>query len=274
MADLNAATVMNLRKKTGLPMMECKEALAACQGDEAAAVEWLSKKHKGKMENRADRETGEGRIGVYISPDGKKGGIVELRCETAPVGKNEIFINLANKIAQRVAEGTEQKPDPEQIQAALAQDFTEVFGKLREQMKLGACRKVTGDAISAYVHHDGKSGAILAFSGTPKDAEIGKNTAMHVTFHKPISIDRAGVPADQVEKVRVAAIEQAKEEGKPEGVRPKIADGKVNAYFAERVLLEQEHARNDLYGRKKVKDALAEFGLTGVSDMVVLSVGG
>jgi elongation factor Ts len=274
MAELNASQVMNLRKKTGLPMMECKEALAACGGDEAAAIEWLQKKHKGKMETRADRETGEGRIGVYISPDGTSGGLVELRCETAPVGKNEIFINLANKLAEYVAKGSERSPDPAQVRAANEADFTAVFGQLREQMNLGVCRKVSGDYVAKYVHHDGKSGVLVAFSGKPKDNEIGPNTAMHVTFHKPIAIDRGGVPAEEVEKVRQAAMEQAAEEGKPEGVRPKIAEGKVNAFYAEKVLLEQEHARSDVYGRKKVKDVLAEHGLTGVTDMVFAAVGG
>jgi elongation factor Ts len=274
MAELSAAQVMALRKKTGLPMMECKEALMECGSDETAALEWLQKKHKGKMESRSDRETGEGRIGVYIDAAGKVGAIVELRCETAPVGKNEMFVNLANKLAKHVASGTEVTPSSESVRAALEADMTEVYGKLRETMNVGKCRKVTGDALASYIHHDGKSGVLLAMKGKPSDADLGKNLAMHVTFHKPLAIDRDGVPADEVKKVRAAAIELAKEEGKPAHVVEKVADGKVNAFYAENVLLEQEHARSDLYGRKKVKDVLVEHGVSTVTDMAYVALGG
>lgn len=272
--ELSAAQVMALRKKTGLPMMECKQALTECGGDEANAIEWLKKKHKGKMESRGDRETGEGRIGVYIDPSRKTGAIIELRCESAPVGKNELFIDLANNIGRYVAEGSENSPDPATVQKAMESQITEVYGQLRETMNVGTCRKVTGEVLESYVHHDGKSGVLVAMSGKPIDGEVGKNLAMHIAFHKPVAIDRNGVPADKVESVRSEAQAAAREEGKPEGVIGKIAEGKVNAYFAECVLLEQEHARNDVYGRKKVKDVLSEHGVSGVSDMVFLAVGG
>lgn len=265
---------MALRKKTGLPMMECKEALVECGGDEAAAIEWLTKKHKGKMETRSDRETGEGRVGVYINEAGTVGGIVELRCETAPVGKNEMFIDLANKLAAKVADGSEDSPSADALRASMEADITHVYGKLRETMNIGICRKLTGDALTYYVHHDGKSGVLIAMSGSPASEDVGKHLAMHVTFHNPIAIDRDGVPAEDVEKVRTEAIAQAKEGGKPEGVIDKIAEGKVNAFFAEKVLLEQEHARSDLYGKKRVKDVLAEHGVTGVTGIARVAIGG
>ena len=272
MAELSAAQVMALRKKTGLPMMECKQALTECNGDETAAVEWLSKKHKGKMESRSDRETGEGRIGIYIDQSGTTGGIVELRCETAPVGKNEVFIELANDLARHVAEGSESAPDGASVKEAMDKRMTEVYGKLQEAMNIGTCRKLSGDALTYYVHHDGKSGVLIALNGKPADAEVGKNLAMHVTFHKPLAIDRDGVPADQIEKVRKDAIDMAKEEGKPEQVIDKIAEGRVSAFVSENALMEQEHARTDLYGRKKVKDVLAEHGVTGISEMAYVAI--
>ncbi len=272
MAELSAAKVMALRKKTGLPMMECKQALTENNGDEAAAIEWLNKKHKGKMESRSDRETGEGRIGLFISDDGKTGGIVELRCETNPVAKNDLFINLANDIAKYIAQGDETAPAADAVKSAMEGPMTEVYGQLRETMNVGTCRKLTGDALVSYVHHDGKSGVLISLAGQPADEEVGKNLAMHVTFHKPMAVNRDGVPAEQVEKVRAEAIAIAKEEGKPEGVIDKIAEGKVNAFYAEHVLLEQEHARNDIYGKKKVKDVLAEHGIKDVTDLALLAV--
>ncbi len=273
MAELSAATVMALRKKTGLPMMECKEALAECNGDEAAAIEWLTKKHKGKMEARSDRETGEGRIGIYISPDGTTGGIVELRCETAPVAKNEMFINLANAMAEHVAKGAEVSPSADSVRSALENQITDVYGKLRETMNIGVCRKVTGDALASYVHFDGKSGVLIGMTGKPASDDVGKNLAMHATSLRPLAANREDVSAADVEKVRQMAVTQAKEEGKPDQIVDKIAEGKVNAFYAEQVLVEQEHVRSDVYGKKKVKDVLAENGVTGVTDMVYLAVG-
>lgn len=273
MAELSAAQVMALRKKTGLPMMECKEALTECHGDEAAAIEWLTQKHKGKMEARSDRETGEGRVGLYIAPDGKTGGIIELRCETAPVAKNEMFVNLANMIAKVVAEGNEKAPAAGSVKEKVDKQFTEVYGRLRESMNIGDCRKVTADALAAYVHFDGKTGVLIGLKGNPKDGEVGKNLAMHATSLRPIAASREGVPPAEVEKVRAFAIAQAKEEGKPEQIVAKIAEGKVNAFFAEKVLVEQEHVRSDVYGKKKVKDVLAENGVTGVTELVYMTVG-
>lgn len=274
MAELSASQVMALRKKTGLPMMECKEALKEAGGNEESAMEWLRKKHKGKMDSRSDRETGEGRIGTYISDDGKVGAIVELRCETAPVGKNEMFIKLADNIAKYVASQDAAAPDGADVQKAMESDITDVYGKLRETMNVGVCRKVTGDAVTSYVHHDGKSGVMLALSGNPTDDEVGKNLGMHATAFKPLAVDRDGVPAEKVEQVRAEAKQQAKDEGKPDQIVEKIAEGKVNAFYAECVLLEQEHARSDVYGKKKVKDVLKENGVTGVSEMVYIAVGG
>ncbi len=253
-------------------MMECKEALIENNGDEAAAIEWLNKKHKGKMDARSDRETGEGRVGLYIADDAKSGAIIELRCETNPVAKNDLFIDLANDIAKYVAAGSEAEPKADDIKAAMDGPMTEVYGKLRETMNIGKCRKLSGDALVSYIHHDGKSGVLIALEGNPSNEEVGKSLAMHVTFHQPMAINRDGVPADQVEKVRTEAIAIAKEEGKPEGVIDKIAEGKVNAYFAEKVLLEQEHARNDLYGKKKVKDVLTEHGVTDVLDLAYMAI--
>jgi len=273
MAELTAGQVMALRKKTGLPMMECKEALTECNGDEAAAIEWLSRKHKGKMEARSDRETGEGRVGIYISPDGTTGAICELRCETAPVAKNDMFISLANKIAEVVAKGNEKAPAADSIRGAVEAQITEVYGKLRETMNIGDCRRVAADALAGYVHFDGKTGVLIGLKGKPKDADVGKNLAMHATSLRPIAPNRESVPAAEVEKVRQFAIEQAKEEGKPEQIVGKIADGKVNAFYAEKVLVEQEHVRSDVYGKKKVKDVLAEHGVTGVTELVYMTVG-
>ncbi len=278
MAAITAQMVKDLREKTDLPMMECKQALQECGGELEAAMEWLRKKHKGKLAERADRATGEGRIAIFMDAAKKTGGIIELQCETAPVAKNDLFVNLAHAFAKRVAEGSEAAPDPAAIRADAALDkmFTEVFGRLRETMNLTQCRRVTGNHLASYVHHDGKSGVLLALSAPPKsDKNIGGDLCMHTLFSMPVAIDRKSVPTAQVDKVRNDARELATAEGKPAQIVDKIAEGKANAFFAERVLMEQFHVKTDDYGKNaKIADVLKGAGVDAVTDMVIMKVGG
>lgn len=274
---ISAQSVKDLREKTDLPMMECKQALSECNGDMETAIEWLRRKHKGKLADHADRATGEGRIGIYIDDARKAGGIIELQCETAPVAKNKMFVDLAQAFARKVAKGSERSPRPESIRGdpELDRMFTDVFGKLRESMNLARCRRVEGANLSSYVHHDGKSGVLLALDAVPKsDKNIGGDLCMHALFTMPVAVDRAGVSAEQVEKVRKNATELAQVEGKNESITAKIAEGKVNAFYAERVLMEQLHVKTDDYGKMKVADVLKSAGVKAVTDLVILKVGG
>lgn len=277
MATITAQMVKNLREKTDLPMMECKQALTECDGDIESALDWLRKKHKGKLAERSGRATGEGRIAIFIDDTKKVGAIIELQCETAPVAKNEMFVNLADAFARKVAAGDTATPDPEIIRndAELDAKFTDVYGRLRETMNLTQCRRVTGAYLTSYVHHDGKSGVLMALDQTPEsDKNIGADLCMHTLFSMPVAIDREGVPAEQVEKVRNEAREMAVAEGKPEQIVDKIANGKVNAFFAERVLIEQLHVKTDDYGKTKVGKVLEQAGVSAVTDMVIMKVGG
>ena len=275
MANITAQMVKDLRESTGLPMMECKQALTENNGDIEAATEWLRKKHKGKMADRAGRETGEGRIGVYIDDAGKVGAIVELRTETAPVAANEIFVNLANTMARKVADGGEATPAPDSIRNDPEIDtlFTDTYGKLRETMNLVRCRRVTGEYLASYVHHDGKTGVLLALDAAPAEKSVAADLCMHTAFAKPLAADRTGIPEAEVEKARVLAREVALEEGKPEEIVDKIVAGKVSSFYAEKALMEQLHARTDVYGKKKVCDVLKEAGVNAVTDMVVMVIG-
>ena len=277
MAGITAQMVKDLREKTDLPMMECKHALTECNGDVEAAMEWLRKRHKGKMAERSGRITGEGRIGVYLDDAKKVGAIVELQCETAPVAKNELFVNLADTVAKKVAAGSDPKPDAGTVRNDPEMDamFTDVFGRLRETMNLRQCRRVEGTHLAYYVHHDGKSGVMLALDAEPEsDKNIAADLCMHALFMEPLAVDRSGVPAEQVEKVRADAIEIAKAEDKPEQIIEKIAAGKVNAFFGLRVLMEQLHVKTDDYGKKaKVGDVLKKAGVNAVTDLAIMKVG-
>ncbi len=276
MATITAQMVKELRQKTDLPMMECKQALTECNGDAAASIEWLRKKHKGKLADRTDRATGEGRIGIYIDEAGKVGGIIELQCETTPVAKNELFINLAQAFAKKVAQGSEAAPDPQAVRNDPDMDarFTDAFGLMREAMNLRQCRRVEGACLASYVHHDGKSGILLAMDATPdSDKNIGADLCMHTLFSMPLAIDRTGVPADEVEKVRATAREIAQSEKKTEQIIDKIVEGKVRAFFGEKVLMEQMHVKTDDYGKTQISEVLKSAGVNAVTDLAIMKVG-
>lgn len=255
-------------------MMECKQALSENDGEIEAAKAWLQKRHKGKMADRAGKATGEGRIAVCIN--GGVGGIVELQCETAPVAKNELFVALADAFAEAAARSDSATPDPDALRNAPELDakFTEAFGQLREAMKLTRARRVAGTYLTSYVHHDGKSGVLIALDAVPSSDNIGPDLCMHATFARPIAIDRDGVPEDQVERVRSQAREIAESEGKKPEIIEKIVAGKVNAFFGERTLMEQLHARSDVYGKKKIRDVLASAGVGAVTDLAFMKIGG
>jgi elongation factor Ts len=277
MAEITAKLVKDLRERTDLPMMECKQALTECSGDMNEAIEWLRKKHKGKLADRSDKVTGEGRISVWMNESRTIGGIVELQCETAPVAKNEMFVALADDFARKVGEGSSPAPNPDDIRNDPEMDkrFTDVFGRLRESMKLAQCRRVEGAHLASYIHHDGKSGVLLALDAAPKsDKNVAADLCMHALFTKPVAIERGAVSLEQVEKVRAEARELAKAEGKPDQIVEKIAEGKVNAFFAERVLVEQLHVKTDDYGKQKVGDVLKAAGVNKVTDLVIMVVGG
>lgn len=277
MATVTAQMVKDLRLKTDLPMMECKQALSENDGDMVKAVEWLKKKHKGKLAERADRATGEGRIAVYMNDAKTAGAMIELQCETAPVAKNEMFVDLANSFAVKVASGSDASPEVDSIRNDSEMDskFTEVYGKLRETMNLTKCRRMEGGHLSCYIHHDGKSGVLLAMDAEPKsDKNVAADLCMHALFTQPLAIDRSGVPTEQVDKVRKEAIELAKSDGKNDEIVEKISEGKVNAFYAERVLMEQWHVKTDDYGKKKVGDILKEAGVNAVTDLIIMKVGG
>jgi elongation factor Ts len=231
------------------------------------------------MESRADRKTGEGRIAVHIDEAGTTGAIIELRCETVPVAKNELFVDLANKIARQVAEQSEDAPNPDAILSAesvtdpgqtVSDVLTEVYGKLRETMKLASCRRVVGNCLTSYVHHDGKSGVLIALDARPTEENAGLDLCHHATFSRPMAITRDQIPAEAVDKVRSQAREIAIEEGKPEKIIDKIVEGKVNAFCAENSLMEQEHVK---VTKTKVRDVLKGAGVNAVTDLVFMRVG-
>ncbi len=280
MAAITASQVKALREETGLPMMECKSALTETGGDSEAAKDFLKKKYKGKMDSRASNVTGEGRVGIFISDDKTMGAIVDLRCETAPVAKTDQFIALAEGIARSVADQADANPTPEAAMEtasvvtpgrAVKDEITEVFGVLRENMKVHACQKMSGGFLCSYVHHDGKSGVLIAMDKAPTTDSVAVDLCHHAVFSNPQAITRDQISAEEIKKVETLAREIAEGEGKPANIVDMIAKGKVNAFCAENALMEQEHVK---VPKTKVGDVLKAAGVSAVTDVCTVRIAG
>jgi len=270
MAEITAAAVKALRDRSGLPMMECKAALVAADGDMEQAMKDLRTKAGAKASKFAERETAEGRIGFYA--DDKVGGLIELRCESAPSAKSDQFIALANDLAKQVA--LKGAKTPEEL---LAQPFvgdpskkvsdriSDVFVIVRENMKPARMKAFFG-LVGGYVHHDGSTGAMVLVEGAKAEPQMLRDVSMHITATRPRYGRREDVPADilagemEIAKAQIAA--DPKNASKPANIIEKIAEGKLKTWLAENVLNEQPFVKDD---SKTVGALLQSAGLKLVS---------
>jgi len=265
MSEIPAALVKQLRDRTLAPFGDCKKALIETGGDIDKAIDLLRKKNSAIQAKTGDRETAEGRIGVFV--DAAKGiaGLVELRCESPPVTKSEHFIGLANDIARHVA-----NTPAKDVEELLTQPFVdgsgktvfdrigEVVGIIRENMKPAKFARFEG-TCGAYAHHDGSVGVVLEVEGG-SNPELLRDICMHIVAKKPIALNREEVPAELVAKEREIAKEQAEAQGKgkPANIVEKIAEGKVNSWLKDIVLLEQPFVKDE---SKTVGDLLKAAGM-------------
>lgn len=264
MPEITAAVVKGLRDKTNLPMMECKQALEACGGDEAAAIEWLRKQGKKTMESRSDRETSSGRIAMYADMAKGVGAMIELQCESAPVANSEDFIALANNLAKQLATGPGantpeelwKQPSPGAAGKTLEEEKDDLANKIREVFNLSRIVRFDGPS-GGYVHHNGASGVLILVEGG--NAEVVKDIAMHTAAMRPSAVSKEELDPAVVEKEREILAAAARQEGKPENIIAKMVDGRMRNFFSERVLLEQPFVKDD---KKTVGQLAKEAKLT------------
>jgi len=255
MAEITAAAVMALREKTGLPMMECKQALQECGGDTAAAVDWLRKQGIKTQSLRADRETSCGRLAVYTDTARGVGTIIELRCESPPVAGSQDFRDLAHDIAKTLALGP-GAATPEALLAqrslahperTLAELKDDLFNRMREVFDLARIHRIDAPC-GGYAHHDGSKASLVQISGDTagaKAAEVAKDVAMHVVALAPQAITKEDLDPAVVAKEREILTEAARKEGKPENIIGKMIEGRLRNFFAQCVLLEQPFVKDD-----------------------------
>jgi elongation factor Ts len=246
MAEITAAAVMALREKTGLPMMECKKALAECGGNTDQAVEWLRKQGIKTQSMRADRETSCGRLAVYTDPAKGVAAIIELKCESPPVAGSPDFKDFCNDIAKTLALGPGAATADELLaQKSLAHpDKTlgelkdDLFNRMREVFELSRIKRVDAPC-GGYAHHDGSKAALveIAGAGAAAAAETAKEIAMHVVALAPQAVTKEDLDPAVVEKEREILTEAARKEGKPENIIAKMIEGRLRNFFAQCVLL-------------------------------------
>ncbi len=254
MAEINPKDVMRLRNETGLPMMDCKAALAESKGDFEAAIEWLRKKMKGKMDKRTDRAAGEGRIAIAVNLDSGTAAMAEVRAESDFTAKNENFVKAAQKIAQLALDkghAGDVTPVPEMTAV-----IDEIRAQTGENCSIARAHKVIGEsgttAYGAYVHHDGKTAALVQGTGSVSDATL-KEVAMHiVAYHiRAQGVSTKDIPADVVEKEKRFRLAQAMDSGKPKEIAEKMVEGGMRKFFEEVALLEQPFVKDE---SKRIKD--------------------
>jgi elongation factor Ts len=263
MAEITATAVKTLRQRTGLPMMDCKQALQENGGDTDKAVEWLRKKGLKTMEKRAGRETTFGRIGICAGLDQKVGAIIELRCESAPVTTNPEFIQLANDLAQQLATGPGAatpeallaQTSPSKSPLTLQEQFEDLTNRIREVFRLARVARIDGPCGS-YVHHNGASGVLLEVEGG--NAALAKDICMHIAALRPAVAFKEQLDATEVAKEREILAEAARKEGKPESIIAKMVEGRMKNFYAERCLMEQPFVKDD---SKTVGQVAKEAGL-------------
>lgn len=260
---ITASMVKELRESTGAGMMDCKKALTEANGDMAKAVDILREKGLSQAAKKAGRVAAEGAVVSYVSEDGKTGVLAEVNCETDFVGHNENFQNLAKSIAKQAAEKA-----PADVDALLA---TEMDGKTVKDVVTEAVAKI-GENISvrrfvryesaegqvySYIHGGGKIGVLVELKGG--DAELGKDIAMQVAAANPSYLDRTQVPSSELEHEKEVLAAEARNEGKPEKIIEKMVLGRINKYYKEVCLVDQEFIRDgDLTIAKLLKSKNAE----------------
>lgn len=250
MAEISAGQVKVLRQRTGAGMMDCKKALIEAEGDLERASDVLRERGLLKARKRLGRETLEGRVEASLTPDRRRGALVELNCETDFVAKTDEFVQLAQSLAKRARDAQVQSVAEllaeRDSDASLGDRVESAIAKLGEnvQVRRVVCFEAPeGGRISSYIHAGGKIGVMVeTASSDPGDAKLtalAHNLCMHVAAANPIAVSRDEIPARIAERERKALEVQAAQEGKPAHILEKMIDGRMGKFFREVALLEQ-----------------------------------
>ena len=268
MANINAADVAKLRRLTGAGMLDCKKALEEAEGDFEKAQEIVRKRGQAIANKRADREATEGVVLAKVSADKKTGMMIALNCETDFVAKNADFIGLAGSILD-IALANNPK-DLDELKGLtidgmkVSDKVTERSGITGEKFELSYFGRINAGEVQPYIHPGNKLATLVGFNKAGIDVQVYKDVAMQVAAMNPVSLDKEDVPEKILTQELEIGREQARREGKPEDMIEKIAQGKLNKFFKESTLLNQEFVKdNKLTIKQYLQSINKELTATG-----------
>lgn len=275
---ISAKQVMDLRAATGMPMMKCKRALEAEDGDYEKAVERLRKEGMKAADKRADKATAMGLVRVRITDEGRRGTAVAVACETEPVANMPMFVEFVDHLVEHAVANKPDSVDALMSQPWILDDSQTVedvrkdlITKINENIQVRGLADVNVDGhglVGSYLHHNNRAAALVALGAAQDDgelSELAKSLCMHIVFAKPTALTRGDVPEAVQAKEKEIALAQVQQDpkmsGKPPQVLEKIVEGKMGAFFKDNVLLEQDWSI-DASKKASVGDVLKEHGAT------------
>ena len=277
MAEITAATVKELRERSGAGMMDCKKALAENNGEMEAAIDWLRAKGLAAAAKKAGRTAAEGLVGVAV--EGKRGAVVEVNSETDFVAKNEIFQDFVRKVATLALQygtdvealGAAQYPDGGTVQEKLTDNIAKIGEN--QSLRRAAVLEVNEGAVVSYVHNQvaqglGKIGVLVALeSAAPVEtlSQLGKQIAMHVAAAHPLALTADELDPALVERERSIAMEKAKESGKPQNIIEKMVEGGLSKFRKENALTSQLFVMDNKTPVAEVVASAAKDAGTGIA---------
>lgn len=274
---ISAQTVKELRDQTGAGMADCKKALEESQGDMQEAIEWLRKRGAASAAKRSDREANEGIVVAKTSADGKIAAIVEVNCETDFVARNDEFVNYANAICDAVlANDVKSEDELWTINVGgktLGNLRDEILAKFSERIGLRRFERIeTNGHITDYIHAGNRLAVLVEFDAPSLAADavkgMARDVAMQVAAMQPQYVNRESVDTAAIAKEIEIYKQQAIQEGKKEDIAERIANGRLEKFYQEVVLIEQTFVKDP---SRTVKEILADLAKSIGSDVKVRS---
>jgi elongation factor Ts len=247
---VKAADVNKLRQITGAGMMDCKKALQESNGDIEEAVTYLRKKGQKVSEKRAEKEATEGGVFAATTPDNTKGVLIKISCETDFVAKNKDYVALGEKIAKAAIEN--QPEDLESLKNtringnSIDDLLKDEMAKIGEKIEISEFAILEGDCVIPYIHAGNKIGVLTGLNKPYSESieKAGRDVAMQIAAMSPVAVNESGIPQKMLDTEKAVIKDQIQQEGKPENIAEKIAEGKLKKFFKERTLIHQEFVKD------------------------------
>ena len=281
---ISAKEVMALRQKTGAGMMDCKKALTDAEGDIDKAMNILREKGLARARKRDDKSADEGTVSSYLSDDKKLGVLLEVNCETDFVARTDDFKDFTAKLIEAIAAekpSADGWPDLIVNGAKAGETLDSLAAKLGEKMEVKRFElyEAADGMVEVYIHGEGRLGVILAYNfegGADKSVEIAHDLTMQIAASNPLAVTREEVPGEAIEQELEIYRQQARNEGKPENIIERIAEGKLNKYYSDVCLVDQPFVKEP---KMTIRDFLnAQFKEFGAKVVPVkfarLAIGG